>query len=150
MQSDPALKRLLDDARGLVGARLETIQSFLGPAAQEEQEDQYQNLDNVSSMENHEAFPATLFMREGRVELVYIPAAGLRQFHEGDLRALMVTDPVCLPSRAGKHANLLVYAGEGIACSAGKQGLHYLEVFPPRSLQAYRESIYRDPGPFIR
>ena len=57
---------------------------------------------------------------------------------------------VRLRSRAGKRANLLVFAEQGIACSSLNEGLDFLEVFPPRTQREYEARIYLDPGPFIR
>jgi hypothetical protein len=53
-------------------------------------------------------------------------------------------------SRAGKEYTHTVYPTEGVAFSADGDEVVILEVFPPRTLDAYLKEIYEDPGPFIR
>ena len=55
-----------------------------------------------------------------------------------------------LRSRAGKTAALEVWPEAGMAYSADGDTVHFVELFPPRSLAAYEQEIYQDPGPFVR
>jgi hypothetical protein len=55
-----------------------------------------------------------------------------------------------LRSRAGKQFLHRIFAARGVAFSARKAGddLLLLEVFTPRSLEEYMDSLYDDPGRF--
>jgi hypothetical protein len=51
--------------------------------------------------------------------------------------------------RSSTTANQYVQAERGVAYSEDGDEVEFVEVFPPRSLEAYLEDIYRDPGEFI-
>lgn len=149
-QPQSAMSSLISDARQFPGLSLREVQRILGPDTELRPGEEYGNLTGVTSAENHRVFRGTIYLRKNRVELVYIPSWALTSFREEDLRAQLGTASARLRSRAGKTAELLVFAEQGVACSAGTDGLHFLEVFPPRTQREYEAHIYRDPGPFIR
>ncbi len=146
---DP-MEMLINDARALLGLSLDEVRRVLGTAATIVSGDEYQGMEDVVSVENREVFPGTVYLKEGNVELVYIAFRGLSSFGEADLRTRFGDNPVRLRSRAGKRANLWVFAEQGVACSSRAGELDFLEVFIPCTQREYEERIYRDPGPFIR
>ncbi len=150
MEKSLPMASLIQDAREFPGLGIEEVQRILGSAAKPEPGDEYQKMKDVTSIENGQVFPGTVYLKEDKVLLVRISSAALISFSEADLRTQFGNDAVRLRSRAGKHANLLVFAEQGIACSSRKEGLDFLEVFPPRSQREYEAQIYLDPGPFIR
>jgi hypothetical protein len=55
-----------------------------------------------------------------------------------------------LPARVGKRSKVHIYPEKGIALSVLDNTIRLLEIFPPMSLQAYKDSFYYEPDPYIR
>ena len=138
------------DARAFLGRSLEEVQALLGPGAESVHGDEYGPMTDVTSIANPAVFPGTLYLAGGRVELVRLDGGVLEAVSRYELDAQFGGDAVRLRSRAGKLANLCVHAEQGVAYSAQGQSLDFLEVFRPRTQQAYEEEIYREPLAFIR
>lgn len=91
---------------------------------------------------------------------------GLRVYFDGDAVAMIMipapeialervreefgSDLAALASRQAKHAVLEVDAAAGIAVSSVDDEIGFVEIFPPTTLDDYRDRIYRDPGQFLR
>lgn len=150
MEKSLSLASLIQDARGFLGLGIEEVQRILGSAATPEPGDEYQKMKDVTSIENLQVFPGTIYLKADKVVLVRVSSPALSSFHEADLRAQFGNDAVPLRSRAGKQANLWVFAEQGIALSCRQEELDFFEVFPPSSQAEYKARIYLDSGPFIR
>ena len=144
------MNKALTVARALVGRSLEDVRRALGPGESESDGDDYEALEDLTSVQNRGRFPGTVYLRNGEVELVYVGPGALEGVTPADLEEELKGRPARLRSRAGKKASLFVHAGQGIAYSAHGDELHFVEVFKPRSLEEYEAAIYKDPGPFIR
>lgn len=96
-------------------------------------------------------------------ELVFFDATGsmvlwytseeniLGRFDERDIIETYGEAEAIESSRAGKRANLCIYAQRGFAyAKTNGEGIHYIEVFPEMSLEEYLSKVYLAPGPFIR
>lgn len=55
-----------------------------------------------------------------------------------------------LPARVGKRSKVHIYPDKGIAVSELDHTVRLLEIFPPMSLEAYKDSFYYEPEPYIR
>ena len=141
---------LLAQARALIGLEQDAARQRLGPGLTEDPDDGYEAMQGVASLENGDVFPGTLYLKDGRVELIYVGPGGLDGVTAADLESELEGKATLLRSRARKTANMHVRAEEGVAYSAEGDEVHFLEVFRPRSLGAYESEIYEDPGPFIR
>lgn len=141
---------LLTDARALLGRSLDEVRQVLGADAEAIPGDEYGRLEEVTSIENDEVLPATVYLRDDRVELLYISGDALGDLRPADLAAQVGGEPIALRSRAGKQATLWVHAAEGVAYSEQGGSIDFLEVFLPRSQAAYEAEIYREPAAFIR
>ena len=141
---------LLTRARAFLGLGLAEVQRVLGDGARPVPGDEYGRMENVTSIENPQVFPGTLYLGNETVELVRVGRAGLAEITEPMLRAHCGPDPVCLRSRAGKTANMWVYAPQGVAYSSQGETVHFLEVFHPCSHGEYEARIYREPPDFVR
>lgn len=53
-------------------------------------------------------------------------------------------------SRAGKTSNQLIYASQGVTASTDKNEVHFIEIYPPCSVEDYLKHIYEEPQRFIR
>lgn len=137
-------------ARTLLSLSESEIRQRLGPDAYEDPESEYEGLEDVLELRNEAVFPGSIYLRDGAVELIYAPRAALEGVAKEELEAELTGEPERLRSRAGKKANLLVRADQGVAYSADRDRVHFVEVFPPCTLEDYRERIYIDPGAFIR
>ncbi|MBS3940884.1 MAG: hypothetical protein KG028_07980 [Actinobacteria bacterium] len=138
------------DARVYLGRSLDEVLDVLGPDAEPIPGDEYGRLDDVTSIEYTPVYPGTLYLQDGVVDLVYLGRGALADVTRSQITAEVGDDGVRLRSRAGKQANLVVHAEQGVAYSAEGDTLHFLEVFRPRSQAAYEAEIYADPGAFIR
>jgi hypothetical protein len=141
---------LIADARAFLGCSLAEVQDKLGPAAEPIPGDEYGQMEVVTSIEDPDAFPGTIYLQDDVVELVRIGRRNLTSLTRTDLDGEFGGNAVRLRSRSGKRANLWVHAEQGVAYSAQDDALDFLEVFRPRPQQRYEDEIYRDPGPFIR
>ncbi len=111
----------------------------------------YEGLESVTDLYNPDVFPAHVYVRDGRVEMIYIPSGdALKGLTRDELEAELGDDGTRLRSRVGKHANHYAFPRKGVAFSSDDQAVKFVEVFPPRSLEAYQTEIYREPPPFKR
>jgi hypothetical protein len=93
-----------------------------------------------------------LFFKAGQLKLIYISAGELatriwdefKRSPQGDAPGNVVR------SRAGKTANQIVVAEQGITASIQRDEINFLEIYPPQSLADYLANIYVEPKPFIR
>ncbi|HKK48483.1 MAG TPA: hypothetical protein VJ932_05270 [Alkalispirochaeta sp.] len=141
---------VIDTAGSFLGLSREDAVRALGETVQQISGDEYGNMKNVISMEACEVFPGTLYLRNDAVALIRLGTEALATVTMDMLRARFGTTAVRRASRAGKQANLWVYAEQGIAFSARGQTIHFLEVFSPCSQEEYEAQIYKNPGDFIR
>lgn len=111
----------------------------------------YQGLEGVVHLHNPSVSGVHLYCREERLRLLYLSDPGAL---EGlDVEALgrrFGSAGHLLASRAGPEARLVVYPEAGVAWSMGPSGLHFLEAFPPTTLEGYQQEIYRRPGRALR
>ena len=56
-------------------------------------------------------------------------------------------EPTKLKSRAGKVPHY-VHPEKGVAYSVKGEHILFVEIFPPCSLKAYMDEIYKEPAPF--
>lgn len=111
----------------------------------------YEGLQGLTQYYNPAKFPGRVYVSSERVEMVYIPhGSALADTTVKELRSALTGKSKDLRSRAGKEFDHIVYATDGVAFSREDDELRFVEVFPPRPLQAYLDEIYRDPGPFTR
>lgn len=90
-----------------------------------------------------------LYLREDRVELIYVGRAGLPPGTDHqELVALAGSEGTTLPSRQGKLASVHVVAPGGMAWSELDGEIGWLELFQPRTLERYLEEIYARPPVF--
>jgi len=92
------------------------------------------------------------FFKDGKLKIIYISDEGSTKKIWGEFKS---TTNINAPektarSRAGKTSYQLIFAGQGITASITHDDVDFIEIYPPCSLQAYLEKIYREPGPFIR
>ena len=150
MSNNADVRNVIDRARAFLGLSLEDAQHALGPDAGVVRRDEYGRLHNVTSLESENVFPGTLYAEADEIRLVRVTRNGLRDITRTAMCSQMSTDPMQLRSRAGKRAQLLAYASEGIAFSTQGEDIHFLEVFTPCTHREYEIRFYRPPSRFIR
>ena len=111
----------------------------------------YEGLEHVTHYYNPSVSPARVYVSDGRVQMVYVPSgAAVAETTPSEIDAQIGGRGHRLRSRTGKTANQYVQAERGVAYSEDEGRVQFVEIFPPRSLEAYLKDIYRDPGPFTR
>lgn len=135
-----------------LGLDEQEVQRRFGASGGQVQHDvRYEGLEHMTQYYNPSVLPARLYVRDGQVQLVYVPAGGaLADTTPADIDAQVGGRGHRVRSRAGKTANQYVQAERGVAYSEDGDEVDFVEIFAPRSLQAYLRDIYRDPGEFIR
>lgn len=141
-----ACRALLELTDAQVRARLQ-----IDGAGETHEGVQYEGIVGVTQYYNPDAFAGRVYVRGDRVEIVYVPSGpALAGVTRADLDAPAGGEPAALRSRAGKEYVHYAHPEQGLAYSAEGDDVLFVEVFRPRSLEAYEAEIYRDPGPFTR
>lgn len=142
----------LEACREVLGLQPQELLARLDLANAEVREGlRYEGMSGLTMYYNPERFAGRIYVREGKVAIVYVPSGEeLRKTSPVELARQLHGKPADLRSRAGKEFTHHVYAEQGVAFSDDDEAIRFVEVFPPRSLDAYKREIYRDPGPFIR
>jgi hypothetical protein len=141
---------LITYSRSFLDLSLEEAQLLLGGNAKPVEGDEYGRMRNLTSLEDPQVFQGTLYLENNRVILVHVNSLGLGGYTKEDFQSYFSGTAILLRSRAGKKANLFVYANQGIAFSAQEDRLHFLEVFSPCSQKQYEAHVYKKPAAFIR
>jgi hypothetical protein len=141
---------LLEAAKAFIGRTKEEALAALGEGATFEPADEYQKLQGLSSLENPSVFPGTLYLKDRKVELVYLGDEATARISASSLEDELKGSPARRRSRAGKQASTYIHADDGVAYSAEGNEVHFIEVFQPCTLEEYEAQIYREPPDFIR
>jgi hypothetical protein len=128
----------------------EVRQRFAGAGGEVDPDRRYEGLEHVTHYYNPAVLPAHIYVRDGRVQMVYVPSAGLAETTPSEIDAQVGGRGHRVRSRTGKTANQYVQAERGLAYSEDGGTVQFVEIFPPRSREAYLTDIYQDPGPFTR
>ena len=111
----------------------------------------YEGIQDVTDLYNPGVLPAHVYVRDGRAQMVYIPSgAAIEGLTTDELEAELGGEGTRLRSRAGKKFNHYVHPDKGVAYSSDTRHVRFIEVFPPCSLESYKEDIYREPPTFKR
>ncbi|MBL8539410.1 MAG: hypothetical protein JNK68_03465 [Betaproteobacteria bacterium] len=111
----------------------------------------YGRLGPLTELHDAKIHPARFYFDGETPVLIYVDdAAALARCDAAELLERLGKPAAELRSRAGKTFTHYVYPAAGIAFSAHRQEIAYVEVFPPCSLQDYLDRIYVDPGVFTK
>jgi hypothetical protein len=96
--------------------------------------------------------PAGHFFFQGdRQVMLYVPRAILEGTDPAALERELGGPPAAqLRSRTGADSSFRVWPDRGVAFATDGHAVEVLEVFPPTTLERYRDEIWQDPGEFIR
>ncbi|MFP4408247.1 MAG: hypothetical protein ACLFPW_06985 [Spirochaetaceae bacterium] len=150
MAGETAERALIDKGRTFLGLAPEAARNALGGAPQEVMGDAYGSMRYLTSLEAENIFPGTLYLEGDQVRLVRLHHHGLEGITRSELSSWIGGEPTMLRSRAGKRAQLLVYASKGIAFSCQGEHLDFLELFNPCTQAEYETRYYRPPAQFVR
>lgn len=116
-----------------------------------DQDTGYEKLADLTEFYNPDTHPGHFYFRDGKFVMLYVgKSKELEQLDPKALQDNMGEPSIRLRSRAGKRFNHYVYPEKGVAFSADHNGVRFLEIFPPTSLEAYKSEIYEEPPPFIK
>lgn len=141
---------VIDNGRSLLGLSRADALRALGDTAHEVSGDEYGKMKDVISLEASAVFPGTLYLKNDTVAFIRVGPDALTTITAGMLRTRFGLPAARLASRAGKQAQLWVYAADGLAFSVQGETVHFLELFTPCSQQEYEAQIYKHRGHFIR
>jgi len=141
----------LDGARGLLGLTQEEARKELQISDGARDGVRYEGLEHLTELYNPDVFPGRAYVQDGVVALVYVPhGPALEGVSPKQLAAEIGGEGTRLRSRAGKQYGHYVHAQQGVAYSADKEKVRFVEVFRPRSQEAYQADIYRESPKFKR
>ena len=147
-----------------LSTRIETWKSYLGLTPEEicarlglkslkiNHEERYGNLSGMDELWKTGKTPGHFYFAHGGCALIYIEDVGgeLDDIQLKDLQALLGEAESSLGSRAGKTNHTYVYPDQGLAFSASRSAVDYLEIFSPTTLEDYQSRYYTKPSPFVR
>jgi hypothetical protein len=111
----------------------------------------YEKLSELTEFYNPDTHPGHFYFRNEKFVMLYVgKSKELEQLDSKVLQDNLGGSGIRLRSRAGKRFNHYVYPEKGVAFSADQNGVRFLEIFPPTSLEAYKSEIYEEPPPFIK
>jgi hypothetical protein len=90
------------------------------------------------------------FFRGDDLVMLYVPRAALQDTDPSALERELGPPAAELRSRTGAESSMRVWPDRGVAFASDGGAVEVLEVFPPTTLEHYRDEIWRDPGEFIR
>jgi hypothetical protein len=104
----------------------------------------------IEAVDRYSTPEGEFYFRGPNLVMVHISERVLRDEPAGPVIAEL-GDGERLQSRAGKDSILWVWADRGLAASVSyNDRLEFVEVFPPTTIEHYRDAVYREPRPFIR
>ena len=107
----------------------------------------YNRLDGLDRFSTPEG---EFYFRGPELAVVHVSERVLHDAPAGPLLAEL-GDGERLQSRAGKDSALRVWPDRGLAASVSYDDrLEFVEVFPPTTIEHYRDVLYFDPGSFTR
>lgn len=126
----------------------EFIQQHSIPDSEIHEDVAYEKLTDVTRID----LPAGefLFFKEGKLVMIYISEEKIAKELWDEFSKENNTPEKRVRSRAGKTANQLIFASRGLTASIAKDEVHFIEIYPPCTLETYLEQIYNEPSPFIR
>ena len=92
------------------------------------------------------------YFKDGKLQIIYLSDDKMVKKLWSEFKSISgaSTAEKTVRSRAGKTSNQLIFATLGITVSITQDDVHFIEMYPPCSLEYYIEHIYQEPGPFIR
>jgi hypothetical protein len=150
--TDPGVANGVAAYRGLLELTEDELLDRIGATPADVRRNlRYEKLEGLDVVDRPDASPARIFLRDGRVELVYLPEGpALAGLTAGGLQQELGPPEAWLASRVGKAFSQCVNATQGVAYATDGDELAFVELFRPRSLAEYERDIYQDPGPFVR
>lgn len=111
---------------------------------------QYEKLQDVTCINLEDGL--WYYFDHGKLQLIYASNEVLARtlWDEFQTRVGSISPEKIVGSRAGKTSNQLVFASHGFAASITKDEVHFIEMFPPCTVEYYLNHIYQEPRPFIR
>lgn len=131
---------------------LTTVQKMLGATQTNVRPNAvYEKLTGVSELTYPQVFPGRFYFRGDDFVLLYIgDETYLSRLSPATIEGELGTEGIWHRSREGKTSGLYVFPAHGFAFSSDGETVGFVEIFPSMTIEEYRDSIYLDPGPFIK
>ena len=112
----------------------------------------YGSLDGITEVHDPTCSPARVFFQDpSKALLVYVgDRQQLPTVGRSGVEAELGPPEAVLACRAGKDYAQWVFPANGVAVAVSADDLAFVEVFPPLTLKEYMQTLYEDPGPFMR
>ena len=133
--------------RGLSRAELE--RRLEAGAGHEERAVEYQSLTGVDRVHTP-SHPADFYFRGDALVMIHVSKDPLAELTPESLEERFGGPGEVLRSRYGRRAKLHVYPERGVAFVDNRGTVAALEVFPPTTLERYRDEIWWEPPAFVR
>lgn len=110
---------------------------------------EYQSLSGVDRV-HAPSHPGDFYFRGDALVMIAVPQEALAELTPESLEARYGGPGEVLRSRYGRRAKLHAYPEQGVAFVANRGTVAALEVFPPTTLERYRDEIWWEPPAFVR
>ena len=137
----------LRELRALLRAEIE--RRLEAGAGHVEPEVEYQSLTGVDRLHTP-SHPADFYFRADALVMIAVSQEALAELTPESLEERFGGPGELLRSRYGRRARLHTYPEQGVAFVDNRGTVAALEVFPPTTLERYRDEIWWEPPAFVR
>lgn len=110
----------------------------------------YEKITDVTRIDGSEN--EFFFFKDGTLRVIYISSDLLTQKLWNEFKAMVDVEKPAhrVRSRAGKTSNQLIFASHGLTASVTGDEVDFIELYVPCLVEDYLETIYNEPGLFVR
>jgi hypothetical protein len=110
----------------------------------------YGQLSGLERVDGGDAFPGHFFFRGPDQVLLYLGRSALSGADLAEIERALGPPVATLASRTGADSELRVFPDRGVAYATDGSAVEILELFPPMTMERYRDEFYEEPAEFIR
>lgn len=102
----------------------------------------YQKLKNLTRVRKEKLLPGHFYYYGNSVSIIYVNDRTVLDTLEMETIYNRYGRGEILPSRMGKNSRLHLYASHGFAVSEHEDKVDFMELFPPTTIEQYKENVY--------
>lgn len=104
----------------------------------------YLKLNNLTRIRKEKLLPCHFYYSGNSLQMIYVNDKTLLESLNTEEIFKAYGEGEILKSRTGKISKLHVYAELGFAISVNNEKIEFMEIFPPVSIEKYKEDVYQE------